>query len=160
MSIWGSGNQTQYYLHDTWSTSPSYHPFNLYFNSSTASVSSCDVSPRRFLSAHNSPRVPSPRQPSPLVIDALSNQITPRGRSLSHCDGTTTEPNTPLLKTKDSTNNTLGVTPTKGVTLDEKGRLQRTKSTPPNIDLSKCSTVGIPRLELSGWLCFGNQNSV
>lgn len=67
--------------------------------------------------------------------------------------------NTPLLITKapstltpKTTSNRLSVgeqrTPNERDD-DEKGKIVRTKSTPPCIDLSKCN-VGIPRLELSG----------
>ena len=126
--------------------------------SSAASTSSCDLSPRRYLASTTC--TTSPKQPSPLVIDAISSLSQ---TIVAQFDGTekNADANTPLLITKtpatlapttSTTSNRLSVgeqRTSKEIDEDEKGRITRTKSTPPCIDLSKCN-VGIPRLELSG----------
>ena len=72
-------------------------------------------------------RVPSPKQPSPLVID------TSREDDLTLQDSCSalSEPNTPLAKTSR---------------LVCHNKLQRTKSTPPMLDFSRA----VPELELAG----------
>ncbi|XP_057299989.1 microtubule-associated serine/threonine-protein kinase 2-like isoform X2 [Hydractinia symbiolongicarpus] len=96
-----------------------------------ASTSSCDLSPRKFISTatFTSQRVPSPKQPSPLVIDTSHDDTM-----LLKTTSTSSAPNTPLDKSLSASYGT--------------GRTQRTKSTPPCLDLSKINQ-SIPRLELS-----------
>ncbi|XP_066936599.1 microtubule-associated serine/threonine-protein kinase 3-like isoform X2 [Clytia hemisphaerica] len=106
-----------------------------------ASTSSCDVSPRRFLSASfTATRVPSPKQPSPLVLDSLSIQSDDSASTQPspNSESIVSEPSTPLLTTQSAEK------------IDDRNRtgVVRTRSTPPCIDLSKIS-VGVPRLELS-----------
>ena len=131
--------------------------------SSAASTSSCDLSPRRYLATTTF--TTSPKQPSPLVIDAISSLSQTIVAQFDETEKNA-DANTPLLITKtpatlaptinhhlaSTTSNRLSVgeqRTSKEIDEDEKGRITRTKSTPPCIDLSKCN-VGIPRLELSG----------
>ncbi|XP_065657460.1 microtubule-associated serine/threonine-protein kinase 3 isoform X22 [Hydra vulgaris] len=92
------------------------------------SNSSCDLSPRRFLSTatFTMQRVPSPKQPSPLVIDtSREDDLTLQGTS-----SVLSEPNTPLGKSSK---------------LVCHNKLHRTKSTPPMLDFSRA----VPELDLA-----------
>lgn len=114
------------------------------------------MSPRRFTStaSFSIQRVPSPKQPSPLVIDTTrdddivsSNDNILRPASLV----IDTSPEQDLtLKTATTTVTTPEIVTSKQTSkLTSQLKIQRTKSTPPNIDLTRVSP-SVPKLELSG----------
>lgn len=129
------------------------HEF-LFFNS--ASTSSCDVSPRRFHSASfTHRRLPSPKQPSPLVIDSSHgnlNQEFAAAATKKRASTGSKLPDKPETQTVSEPTTPFLLKPDISVSKETLNRAHRTRSTPPNIDLSKVSklSAGIPKLELSG----------
>ena len=98
--------------------------------------------------------MPSPKQPSPLVIDTTrdddivsSNDNIFRPASLV----IDTSPEQDLtLKTATTTVTTPEIVTSRQTSkLTSQLKIQRTKSTPPNIDLTRVSP-SVPKLELSG----------
>ena len=119
---------------------PNFNPF-IHF-----SVSGSESSPRRLssITSFGLQRIPSPRHPSPLVIDTSRSRDDKKLQQHS-------EPASPLVKTARGPNN-----------LSPK-RLHRTSSMPPRID-SGDESVGesvktLPRLELSCKLLIDNETS-